>query len=286
MSVDTTPALRLQMTEPVACELRAEGLRHHGHAVWLENGKAHLVLPERLHPGHESLLSLHHGPIRVNLLATVLLHRVLPDTEGQRQILHVCSLVTPQGASRGFQALLERVNPRTAELDPLSISAATHRGRRRPRIPTPAPSTRARPRLPAARPIPQNIPRPGPDAQAERRGHPRPEHQRGLQSHELARVRHWPGPPPRLEVCFQDTEHWHRSSRWSHGWLRLVLADTFEAPDGVALNVTLVLPTGASCRFQARVIRQGRERILLEATCLSPATQDALNHATTEALRR
>ncbi|GEM_PF-2637227 len=261
----TAPALGLQLADEVGAEVKHQGRRLFGQAVWLEHGTAHVVLPERLKPGSEVALTLIHGTGRVDLLATVLITRVQPAHEGSPTALHVCSLVVPPHTSRPLRELLERVNPRSGGADLVSISSTARRseqrGRRRDAKPVRHVPRRRR-RMPPPRALPQAIPRAKGE---ERRRKPRKPAARGLASSELAKVKLVPGVPVQLEVTFWDKDLWSRSARWSHGRFQIVLADSVDVPQGELVGVELTLPSGEICKLHARIAHRGRERVVLEA---------------------
>jgi hypothetical protein len=275
-----------RMSEPVAAEIREQGRQHWGQAIWLDPGKAHLMLAEKLPPGREFGLCLTFGGDRLSLLATVLSVREVTDCPHTTQVLHICRLETPDTSMRSFEALLTRVNPSVVINDPPSTVSATHRRhRKRESLPAmPRPTARTRPRLPPPRLPPQNIPRTGPSDKTtlrERRTRARKQERRGLTTNELARVRLVPGMRTRLEVTFLDKEQWLRSARWSGGSLQLVLTDNFGAVLDTVFDLRIELPFGGLCYVDARVARIGRDCVLLEARSLTQATRDELSRAST-----
>ncbi len=151
----THGGLELQMQQSVTAGLILDGARHWGRAVWLEPGKVHLMLHDRLPNGRRGRLKLEVPGQTVYVVATILVTRVCGDVGSSPRFVHLCLLDVPEIAHTDFECLLGRVNP--GAIPELRRTRSTKRA---PSEPLVFPKTRRRcARLPPPRRAPDKVPR-------------------------------------------------------------------------------------------------------------------------------
>ena len=269
--------MELALDAPLAAVLGEADARQEGQVTWLDTGRVHVLLRQRLRVGSQWPLELSSptGPVTVEL--RVLAVRVRTQIKEGPRVLHLCSLLLPPSGHEGLEALLRQVNPDVAPP-----------GRPRPTEPSPSRAeskTRksSRRRLPPQRRLSRTIPRAQQDTDSSPTvsgtGAPKEakSRSRGLSTAELIRPEYSPGEPPVLVASIPYVDLFDRCCRWGSGWLQLTLCDVEEVPTRQDLDLKLVLPSGTQIHTRVRIARRSRGRMILESRELSRSAWRAID---------
>jgi hypothetical protein len=104
----------LVMDAPLGASLGDGDDTQPARVIWLDTGRAHILLKRRLRVGSEWPLHLPHEAGDFPLGARVLAVRVRPEIKEGPRVLHLCSLIIPSESHLGLEALLRAVNPTAA----------------------------------------------------------------------------------------------------------------------------------------------------------------------------
>ncbi len=260
--------MELTLDAPVGAILGEDESQQDAQVTWLDTGRVHLLLTQRLRVGSEWPLNLSHDTSPVLLRARVLAVRVRTHLKEGPRVLHLCSLLLPPEGHEGLETLLRQINPELAPPErpgPPQQSTAPRREKK---------SRSSRRRLPPQRRLSRHIPKlqQDDDAAASTPAPQRPAtRSRGLSTAELVHPEFTPGEPPVLVASIPSLVLFDRCCRWGPGWLQLTLSDLDEVPRDQDVALELILPNSAQVHIVVHVARRSRGRMILEARELSRA---------------